>query len=97
MEVLDEVKDWVVVVSGVFAEHLDEGWLGERIDEDAICELARLRDKYGINPSGEGGEIETTVLWAPFFRKRIVVVESEIEYQNFSGTYTIKDAKLADK
>lgn len=97
MEVLDEVKDWEVVVSGVFAEHLDEGWLGERIDEDAISELARLRDKYGINPSGEGGELETTVLWAPFFRKRIVVVDSEIDYQNFSGTYTIKDAKLTNK
>ena len=94
MEVLDEVMDWNVIVSGVFAQHLDEGWLGERIDEDAICELARLRDKYGINPSGEGGELETTVLNAPFFRQRLEVEESEIEYENCSGTYKIKSARL---
>ena len=58
-----------VVISGVFAYPLDEKWLGKQIDPPLIDKLLDLQQKYSISPSGEGGEIETTVLDAPLIQK----------------------------
>ncbi len=94
-ELLD--KKFKVIISGVFAHPLDEKWLGKEIDNKVIDELVAMRDKYGISPSGEGGEIETTVLDAPFFKKRIEILESERIFKDDSGVFVIKKARLADK
>jgi len=56
-----------------------------------------LQGQYGISPSGEGGEIETTVLDAPLFRKRIEILDSEVWARDNSGIYRIKQAKLVSK
>ena len=86
-----------IIVSGIFAEQLGSEWLGRRIDGTAIKELERLSEKFGISPSGEGGELETTVLDAPFFRKRIVIEESEVSVGRDSGVIIIKKAGLVGK
>jgi len=86
-----------VIISGVFAYPLDEKWLGREINEKTIKELVELRKKYHISPSGEGGEIETTVLDAPFFKKKIEILESEIQSKDNSGVYIIKKARLVNK
>lgn len=86
-----------VLISGVFAYPLDEKWLGKQIDAKIINELVLLQKKYGISPSGEGGEIETTVLDAPLFRKRIGITKSSIEWQGNCGVLNIKDARLITK
>ena len=65
-----------VIVSGVFAPPLDGTWLGRRLDGAMVGELAGLQQRWGINPAGEGGELETTVLWAPMFRRRLVIDSS---------------------
>ncbi|MGD6852417.1 MAG: diphthine--ammonia ligase [Candidatus Bathyarchaeia archaeon] len=90
-------KNFQVIVSGVFAYPLDQSWLGKTLSVDMIARLVELQDKYGISPSGEGGEIETTVLDAPMFRKKIEVTDSEVQWQGDSGTYVIKQARLAPK
>jgi diphthamide synthase (EF-2-diphthine--ammonia ligase) len=33
----------------------------------------QFQEQYGISPSGEGGEIETTVLDAPMFKQKIEI------------------------
>jgi len=87
-----------IVISGIFAYPLTEQWLGKPITEDTISELLELRDKYQINPSGEGGEIETTVLDGPDFKKKIKVVEFEkVSEEENTGNFIIKDAELIDK
>jgi len=86
-----------VIISGIFAYPLDKKWLGREIDEKTINELVELSKKYHISPSGEGGEIETTVLDAPFFKKKIEILESTKEAKNNSGVYTIKKAMLVNK
>jgi ABC transporter with metal-binding/Fe-S-binding domain ATP-binding protein len=86
-----------VIISGIFAYPLDETWLGKQIDESIIERLVKLQSQYGISPSGEGGEIETTVLDAPMFRSRIEVTESVTSSKNYSGVYRIKNAKLVPK
>ncbi|MCD6403612.1 MAG: diphthine--ammonia ligase [Nanoarchaeota archaeon] len=55
-----------VKVVSVSALGLDESWVGREIDEKVIEELVRLREKYGIHISGEGGEYETLVIDGPF-------------------------------
>jgi diphthine-ammonia ligase len=85
------------VISGVFAYPLDKEWLGKQIDEDVIEKLVALSEEYGLSPSGEGGEIETTVLDAPLFKKKIEVLEFEVEAQGNSGVFRIKQARLTEK
>lgn len=58
-----------VIVVGVFAYPLGKDWLGRRIDKNFIEEVRVLNKKYGISPSGEGGEFESFVLNCPLFKK----------------------------
>ena len=90
-------KGYDVIISGIFAYPLDETWLGKRVDRDLIGKLLSLRDRFGISPSGEGGEIETTVLDAPLFKKRIKILESEVEAKGNSGVLRLTEARLVQK
>lgn len=99
IELLNEVINSGIkaIVSGVFAFPLEKDMLGKTIDKDLINKLASLQEKYKINPAGEGGEIETTVLNAPFFKKKIEIVDSTVKYENYSGTFIINKAKFVEK
>jgi diphthine-ammonia ligase len=83
-----------IVASGVAAYPLNDTWLGRRMDEAALAELEQLQQTYGLNPAGEGGELETLVLWAPGWRKRLVIREAVREYENHAGTWQVKRAEL---
>jgi diphthine-ammonia ligase len=85
------------IVSGVFAYPLDIDFLGKIIDDDMIAKLEFYSKKYGLNPAGEGGEIETTVINAPFFKKKIEILEHEVVYKDYSGCFEIKKARLVEK
>jgi diphthine-ammonia ligase len=86
-----------VIISGVFAYPLDKSWLGKEINHDLIGRLVTLQKEYGISPSGEGGEIETTVLDAPMFTKRIGVKHSFVESDGTSAVFHILRAGLTEK
>jgi diphthine-ammonia ligase len=88
---------YCVVISGVFAYPLDEKWLGKQLNSQMIARLVALQEQYGISPSGEGGEIETTVLDAPLFKKKIEVTDSSVEWAGSSGVFRIKQARLIPK
>jgi diphthine-ammonia ligase len=90
-------KEFKVVISGVFAYPLDEKWLGKQIDTPVIARLVKLQGQYGISPSGEGGEIETTVLDAPMFKNRVEILDSTVEAKGNSGVFIIKQARLVPK
>jgi len=96
LETLIERK-FQVIISGVFAYPLDETWLGRQIDADVIARLVELQGRYSISPSGEGGEIETTVLDAPLFKQKIQVADSMVEWKGNAGVYIIKEARLVPK
>ena len=85
------------IIVGVFAEPLDKTFLGKEIDAKMIERLAKAEETHKINPAGEGGEIETTVIDAPCFNKKIEILNSEIKYQKDSGVFLIVDAKLTEK
>jgi diphthine-ammonia ligase len=90
-------KRFRVVLSGIFAYPLDEKWLGKQLDAEMISRLIMLQKEYGISPSGEGGEIETTVLDAPMFSKRVEIVDYEVKARGNSGVFRIKQARLVPK
>jgi diphthine-ammonia ligase len=96
---LEEIvaKGFKVIISGVFAYPLDSTWLGKELNTELIGELLRLKKEFGLSPAGEGGEIETTVLDAPLFKKKIEVLEYEVDAKGNSGVFRIKRARLAAK
>jgi len=84
-----------VIISGVFAYPFNEKWLGRKINKNVIKELVGLKEKYKINPAGEGGEIETFVTNSPMFKKKIKIIESRKEWNRDSGIFKIMKAELA--
>jgi len=90
-------EDFEVMITGVASEGLDDKWLGKIITKDNIDDLLNLSKKYLFNPAFEGGEAETTILDAPFFKKKIKVIKSNIEWDGTSGRFIIEDAELTDK
>lgn len=85
------------IITGVYAHGFDESWLGRQIDTETIGALLDLNRKHGISLVGEGGEYETQVLDAPFFKRRIELLETERNWENQSGFLSIKSARLTDK
>lgn len=75
-----------------FAEH----WLGRRLDEDALEDLADLEAAYGVHPIGEGGEYESLVLDAPGFQRRIDVLDTASTFQRDRGEWSVTEHQLVD-
>ena len=51
----------------------------------------------GLSLNFEGGEAETLVIDGPIFKKRIEILDADIDWHHDSGTYNITDARLIDK
>ena len=65
------------IIVGVFANGFDETWLGTSITEETIRKLLDLRNRFGINVAGEGGEFETLVLSCPLFSHTLKAPEKK--------------------
>jgi ABC transporter with metal-binding/Fe-S-binding domain ATP-binding protein len=79
----------------VAAAGLEESWLGRRLDQDALAELSRLNEEYGVHILGEGGEFETLVTDGPHY-DRPIRFEYESEWEGTRGRIRVTDAWLAD-
>lgn len=98
-ELLEEMlsEGMVIMVTAVAAGGLDERWLGRILDEDALDELGTLNKLYGVNVCGEGGEIETLVLDAPWFRGRLQIVRAKRHWDGVRGAFLVEEARLVPK
>ncbi len=85
------------IIVGVFAEGLDERWLGRHIDAQAKEDLKALRARYGISIMGEGGEYESMTLDSPLFKKRLVIKGSKKDIKKDVGTLDVTDIVLEEK
>jgi len=85
------------IIVGVYAYGFTPSWLGKQIKPKTINELIQLNKKYGISLVGEGGEYETLVLNAPFFKKKIRLVKIEEIWKGQTGYLLVKKAELAAK
>jgi uncharacterized protein (TIGR00290 family) len=80
-------------IIAVAAYGLDESWLGRRVDADALADLERLNEEYGVHVLGEGGEFETLVTDAPHM-DRPIELEYDTEWDGTRGTIRVEDAWL---
>ena len=91
-----ELKMETIVV-GVYAYGFASEWLGRKLDNTAMNELIELNKRFQVSLVGEGGEYETLVLDAAFFKKRIELIEAEKIWQGESGYLSVKKAALMNK
>jgi len=85
---------FIYIIVKVASLGLGKEWLGREINASATEELISLSKRYMFNPSLEGGEGESFVLWMPLYRKRIRVLDAETIWEKDSGTYLIRRAEL---
>jgi len=99
LELLNEILrlKFEVVITGVYAHGFSVDWLGKKIDKDTVEALKTLNSLYGVSVVGEGGEYETFVLDAPFFKKRIKIANAEKIWKGQSGHFLITKAELENK
>jgi len=78
-ELLNELikKKFEIILVGIFAYPLDKNWLGKKIDRSFLKDVLKLKEKYGFNVAGEGGEYESFVLNCPLFKKKLSVKSFE--------------------
>jgi predicted ATP pyrophosphatase (TIGR00289 family) len=99
LKLLQDLVDlgFEAIIVGVYAYGFDREWLGRTIDRKAIDELIQLNRKYQISMVGEGGEYETLVLDAPFFKKKIRLLKVQKTWERQSGYLSVEDAAIVDK
>ena len=88
-------KGFEFMLVKIAAEGLHAGWLGGVMTENHLERLKQLNKKIGFNVAGEGGEYESLVLYAPFFKKRIKILKSRIEEEGENtATLIVEEASL---
>ncbi len=81
----------------VAAAGMDESWLGRRFDVRMIEDLKALHRRYKVHIAGEGGEYETLVLDAPYYKERINLLETETMWMGDYGVMNVIRAELGKK
>ncbi len=99
LKLLRELIDqkFKAIITGVYAHGFNEEWLGRQIDADTTATLVDLNRTHHISIVGEGGEYETLVLDAPFFQRKIDLIETEKIWEGQSGWLLVKRAHLIEK
>ncbi|MBL7167380.1 diphthine--ammonia ligase [Candidatus Bathyarchaeota archaeon] len=91
------VNGMTIIVTAVAAMGLGEKWLGRTLDLDALEELKSLSERFGVDVCGEGGEMETLVLDAPWFTSRLEIVSAKREWDGVRGSLQVEEAHLIQK
>jgi ABC transporter with metal-binding/Fe-S-binding domain ATP-binding protein len=85
-----------IIIVKVAAGGMDESWLGRHFDKKMIADLKELNRKYRVHLAGEGGEYETLVLNAPYYRKRIKLIETRKMWLGDHGVLNVIEAELVE-
>jgi predicted ATP pyrophosphatase (TIGR00289 family) len=98
---LEEMKshDFKIILSLVAGLGFEKSDVGVEIDDQQLKRLEQLEKKYGLSIGGEGGEYETLVLDAPFFKKKIELTEKEVIFDEIRsmGFLQIKKVHVIGK
>ena len=80
LEYLNELisDKFKIIITGVFAYPLNNGWLGKEIDREFVKLAVDLNNKHKIHIAGEGGEFETLVLNCPLFKEELKIKTKKI-------------------
>jgi ABC transporter with metal-binding/Fe-S-binding domain ATP-binding protein len=83
-----------IMITACNALGFDASWLGRKLGQSDIIDLVKLNRRYGLSVGFEGGEAETFVLSAPFFKGRLTVARSEAHWKGESGYLELKEVRL---
>ena len=72
-EMRDIMRSFEITFTGIAAAGLNRSWLGRKITDKDVDALVELNKRNGLNIAGEGGEFESLVLNAPFFKKKVII------------------------
>ena len=86
-----------IVLTAVAAKGLDASWLGKELSDSDWSRLETLSKNHGFHLAGEGGEYESLVLDAPFFRKTIIIERSRVEWKGDAGRLVIEKSSSREK
>ena len=79
-----------VAANGLNRDHL--GWVINSVDD--VEKLISMGRKYGFNPTGEGGEYESYVLYAEGFWGEIVPLKYRIYWDGYTGYLELLDVGI---
>ncbi|AGB05260.1 universal archaeal metal-binding-domain/4Fe-4S-binding-domain containing ABC transporter, ATP-binding protein [Aciduliprofundum sp. MAR08-339] len=91
------LADFKIMIVAVAAYGLDERFLGRILDDSMLRLLQEMERRYRINVSGEGGEYETFVLDAPFFKMSLQVEDFDVIWDGVRGNIKIRGITLNQK
>lgn len=95
----DLLKHFTVIFSTIASMGFTKQDLGRVLDEAMYNRIVELNTKYGLSIGGEGGEYETLVLDAPFYKKKLVIDRAvkEWEESKLFGYYRIEELHTEEK
>src|SRR3989338_6475238 len=100
-ELLDEElkSGFDIRITDVAVDGLGPDWIGKKQGFETKNDLERLSEKFGFDILFEGGSANTFVVDAPFFKKKIEIIDSEKiwDSKTSSGYLEIKNAVLSSK
>lgn len=98
-ELYDKILEFEmdVIIVSVAAYGLGKEWLGAHLDRAAIDKLLKLAEKYRFNAVGEGGDLDTLVLDAPLYRRRLEIKKMEKKWFGDRGRLEIEEIEFKQK
>lgn len=91
-ELIDFGFEFIIISINTYG--LPPSFLGRVINRRDIVEIIERSEKYGFNPSLDGGEAETVVVYAPLFNKRIFIDGYVYSKNQFEHYFIIKNSYL---
>lgn len=86
-----------VIIVSVAAHGLGEEWLGRHLDRANIERLLKLAEKHRFNAVGEGGDLDTLVLDAPLYRKKLEIKKMTKKWYGDRGKLEIEEVEYRPK
>lgn len=80
------------VITAVNAWGLPIEFLGRVVDFSLALRIIELSKRYGFNPSFEGGEAESFVIYTPLFKDKKICIDYEIQSISYFEGYLIPKA-----
>lgn len=94
-EMLD--KGYRFIISQIASDGLTD-WLGREITKQNFEQLKKDSEKYGFHLGFEGGYADTFCVDAPYYPKRIAIIDAEKVYDgDYTGHVVIKSMALVQK
>ena len=95
----DIQKHFTVIFSTIASMGFTENDLGRTLDAEMLTRILSLHNQFGLSIGGEGGEYESLVLDAPFYKKRVVIDQAfkEWDQSKLFGYYRIERLHLEEK